>query len=139
MSAIPTAWALNITGNLVVNYGESLLAGQVVQNSAEDCLSLAIWTPSNATIDSKLPVMLFMTGGGDVTGGVNVPTQLPSEWVHRSQSHIVVTINYRVNIFSFPNARGLNQTNFGLRDQRMAIEWVHQNIENFGGDPSKIT
>lgn len=139
MSAIPTAWALNITGNLVVNYGESLLAGQVAQNSAEDCLSLAIWTPSNATIRSKLPVMLFMTGGGDVTGGVNIPTQLPSEWVHRSQSHIVVTINYRVNIFSFPNARGLNQTNFGLRDQRMAVEWVHQNIENFGGDPSKIT
>lgn len=123
----------------MVNYGESLLAGQVAQNSAEDCLSLAIWTPSNATIHSKLPVMLFMTGGGDVTGGVNIPTQLPSEWVHRSQSHTVVTINYRVNIFSFPNARGLNQTNFGLRDQRMAVEWVHQNIQNFGGDPRKIT
>lgn len=80
-----------------------------------------------------------MTGGGDVTGGINIPTQLPSDWVHRSQGHIVVTINYRVNIFSFPNARGLKETNFGLRDQRMAVEWVHENIANFGGDPSKIT
>ena len=65
-------WALNITGNLVVNYGESLLAGQVAQNSAEDCLSLAIWTPANATANSRLPVIVFTTGGGDVTGGINI-------------------------------------------------------------------
>lgn len=140
VSAIPTVWALNITGNLVVNYGESLLAGQVAQNSAEDCLSLAIWTPANATADSKLPVIIFTTGGGDVTGGINIPTQIPANWVHRSQKHIVVTINYRVNIFSFPNARGLNgSTNFALQDQRKAVEWVAENIRNFGGDESSIT
>ncbi|KAE9397487.1 alpha/beta-hydrolase [Gymnopus androsaceus JB14] len=140
VSAIPTAWALNITGNLIVNFGESLLAGQVAQNSAEDCLTIAIWTPSNATADSKLPVIHFLTGGGDVTGGINIPTQLPAHWVSLSQSHIVVTTNYRVNIFSYPNARGLNgSTNFGLQDQRLAIEWVSENIAAFGGDPSKIT
>ncbi|KAJ7757059.1 Alpha/Beta hydrolase protein [Mycena metata] len=140
VSAVPTAWALNITGNLIVNYGESLLAGQVAQNSAEDCLTLAIWTPANATADSKLPVIHFLTGGGDVTGGINIPTQLPANWVHNSQAHIVVTTNYRVNIFSYPNARGLNGvTNFGLRDQRTAVEWIRENVASFGGDPSKIT
>ncbi|KAJ3751317.1 Alpha/Beta hydrolase protein [Lentinula detonsa] len=140
VTAVPSAWALNITGNLVVNYGESLLAGEVGQNSAEDCLTLAIWTPANATPESNLPVIHFLTGGGDVTGGVNIPTQLPANWVHRSQSHIVVTTNYRVNIFSYPNARGLNgSTNFALQDQRVAVEWVAENIAAFGGDPSKIT
>lgn len=65
---------------------------------------------------------------------------MPANWVHRSQSHIVVTINYRVNIFGFPNARGLNgSTNFAQQDQRMAVEWVAENIAAFGGDPSKIT
>ena len=140
VSAVPTVWALNITGNLIVNYGESLLAGQVAQNSAEDCLTISVWTPASATPGSKLPVIHFLTGGGDVTGGINIPTQLPANWVHRSQRHIVVTTNYRVNIFSFPNARGLNgSTNFGLQDQRKAVEWVSENIAAFGGDPSKIT
>jgi carboxylesterase type B len=140
VTAVPSAWALNITGNLIVNYGESLLAGQVAQNSAEDCLTLAIWTPANVTANSKLPVIHFLTGGGDVTGGVNIPTQLPANWVHNSQAHIVVTTNYRVNIFSYPNARGLNgMTNFGLYDQRAAVEWVAENIAAFGGDPRKIT
>lgn len=123
-----------------MNYGQSLLAGEVAQNSAEDCLSLAVWTPANISAQAKLPVVVYLTGGGDVTGGINIPTQLPANWVHRSQSHIVVTTNYRVNMFSFPNARGLNgSTNFGLQDQRMAVEWVAENIAAFGGDPKKIT
>ncbi|PSR80480.1 Alpha/Beta hydrolase protein [Coniella lustricola] len=143
VSAVPTSWALNITGNLIVNYGESLLAGAVAQNSAEDCLSLAIWTPANATADSRLPVLHFLTGGGDVTGGINIPTQMPASLVSRSQQQggmIVVTTNYRVNVFGTPNARGLgNATNFGQQDQRLAVEWVYENIAAFGGDPAKIT
>lgn len=52
----------------------------------------------------------------------------------------MVTTNYRVNIFGYPNARGLNgETNFALQDQRRAVEWVAENIAAFGGDPSKIT
>lgn len=75
-----------------------------------------------------------------VKGGINIPAQLPANWVHRSQKHIVVTINYRVNIFSYPNARGLNgSTKFAIQDQRAAVEWVSKNIEAFGGDPSKLT
>ncbi|EMC99033.1 hypothetical protein BAUCODRAFT_388676 [Baudoinia panamericana UAMH 10762] len=140
VSAVPAVWSLNITGNLIVNYGESLTAGLVAQNSAEDCLSLAIWTPANATGNSSLPVIIFTTGGGDQTGGINIPTQIPANWVHRSQKHIVVTINYRVNIFGYPNARGLNgSTNFAIQDQRAAVEWVSENIAAFGGDPARLT
>lgn len=123
-----------------MNYGESLTAGLAAQNSAEDCLTIAIWTPADATADSKLPVVLYLTGGADITGGINIPTQLPAHWVSRSQKHIVITTNYRVNIFAYPNAAGLNNvTNFGYKDQRAAVEWVQENIEAFGGDAEKIT
>ena len=52
----------------------------------------------------------------------------------------MVAINYRLNIFGQPNARGLPITdqNFGLYDQRAAVEWISENIAAFGGDPSKI-
>jgi carboxylesterase type B len=80
-----------------------------------------------------------MTGGGLQTGGVNIEWQFPTSWVERTQEHIVVTINYRLNIFGFPNARGLAAQNLGILDQRMALEWVRDNVAAFGGDPTKIT
>ncbi len=50
----------------------------------------------------------------------------------------MVTVNYRINIFGFPGAPGHTQ-NSGMRDQRLAIEWLYKNVAGFGGDPSKIT
>lgn len=98
---------------------------------SEDCLALSVWTPWEA---EGLPVIMFMTGGGFYTGGVDINYQLPHHWVQRTQKHIVVTINYRLNIFGFPNAAGLDDQNLGILDQRMALEWVRDNIEAFGGD-----
>ena len=62
-----------------------------------------------------------------IQGGINIPTQMPVDWVHRSQKHIVVTINYRVNIVSYPNACGLNgSTNFrhprSARSSRVGVQ-----------------
>ncbi|PYH45992.1 carboxylesterase [Aspergillus saccharolyticus JOP 1030-1] len=116
-------------------------AGAVAHNSAEDCLHLAIWTPANATRTSRLPVLVFYSGGQFRTGGIPVPYQLPPAWVNRTQGHIVVTTNYRLNIMGFPNAAGLadQDQNLGILDQRAALEWVHRNIAAFGGDPSAIT
>jgi len=86
-----------------------------------------------------LPVVFFMTGGSFQSGGIDIPYQLPAQWVSRTSSHIVVTINYRVNIFGFPNAAGLSTSqNVGILDQRLALEWVRDNIEAFGGDPDHI-
>ena len=83
----------------LINIGEEPRQGAIAWSSAEDCLSLAVWTPSYANCTSKLPVALFVTGGGGVSGGIFIAGQLPSQWISRSQEHIVVTINYRVNIF----------------------------------------
>ncbi|KAJ6614572.1 Alpha/Beta hydrolase protein [Mycena sp. CBHHK59/15] len=59
-------------------------------------------------------------------------------WVQRTQAHVVVTVNFRTNIFGFPNAAGLTEQNLGLLDQRAALEWVRTNIGAFGGDASRI-
>ncbi|KIW15808.1 hypothetical protein PV08_05858 [Exophiala spinifera] len=102
-------------------------AGAMPPTTAEDCLSLAIWAPTgNAS-------------RGFNNGGINIQYQLPHHWVQRTQAHIVVTINYRVGIMGFPNAAGLESQNLGILDQRMALEWVRDNIAAFGGDPSRIT
>ncbi|KAL4803121.1 carboxylesterase, type B [Aspergillus unguis] len=124
--------------DLLNNLGESLNQGAVAWASAEDCLSLAIWTPANATDISKLPVALFVTGGHGLTGGIDIPTQVPEEWVARSQEHVVVTINYRVNIFGNPKSRALDVPSLSLLDVRAAVEWVHANIGAFGGDADNI-
>jgi carboxylesterase type B len=129
----------NITGLKIYSYGQSLAAGAAALGSAEDCLSLGVWTPAHASPDSGLPVVLFLTGGGDTAGGVFEAGQLPSNWVHRSQKHIVVTTDYRLGILGFPNTPLLSDTNFGFQDARAAVEWVHENIAAFGGDPEKIT
>ncbi|KAL1303782.1 hypothetical protein AAFC00_007119 [Neodothiora populina] len=106
---------------------------------SEDCLTLSVWAPTGNDCGPGLPVLLYIYGGGFETGGQNVPYQLPSQWVERSRDHIVVSFNYRLNIFGFPNAAGLDDKNVGLLDQRLAVEWVSANIARFGGDPSRIT
>lgn len=105
---------------------------------SEDCLALSVWAPAESG-GKRLPVIMFMTGGAFTTGGVEINYQLPHHWVQRTQSHIAVTINYRLNIFGFPSAAGLESQNLGILDQRMALEWVRDNIEAFGGDPDRIT
>jgi carboxylesterase type B len=69
---------------------------------------------------------------------MNVPAQIPTQWVQRTQDHIVMSFNYRVNIFGHPNAPGLEDQNVGLLDQRRAVEWARDNIAAFGGDPERI-
>ncbi|KAI1272089.1 Alpha/Beta hydrolase protein [Xylaria sp. FL0933] len=130
-------------------------------NTTEDCLRLSIFAPkctiedaaSNITNASKegegsLPVFVWIHGGGFSLGGTNVPYQLSPSWVERSQEHIVVQVQYRLSLLGQPNAAGLTAPhsasgqnenfNFGLLDQRMAVEWVRDNIASFGGDPNRI-
>ncbi|RFU24050.1 hypothetical protein B7463_g12288, partial [Scytalidium lignicola] len=118
---------------------------------SEDCLTLNIWMPIRLTIDShistgngnrsKLPVIVWIHGGGFIGGGGDVPYQNPYRWVERSQRHLVVGINYRLNIFGFPCAAGIKsaEQNLGLLDQQLALEWIRNNISAFGGDLSRVT
>lgn len=140
MSSVPSLLSTYFAeGALIFNKDQNHTSGLVGAATSEDCLFLAIWTPANATLHSKLPVLLFFPGGGFQTGGVDSGYYNPASWIARSQSHIVITINYRLNIFGFPNAPGLADQNLGIMDQRMALEWVRDNIAAFGGDSDKIT
>ena len=111
---------------------------------SEDCLTLSIWAPAHApTSDPDLtdgvPVVIFSYGGGYQLGGENVPYQIPAQWVNRTPDHIVLSFNYRLKIFGFPNAPGLEQNNVLMFDHRAVVEWVRDNIAAFGGDPNRIT
>ncbi|KAE9368170.1 alpha/beta-hydrolase [Stipitochalara longipes BDJ] len=106
------------------------------ENFSEDCLTLNVWTPRQQ--QKLLPVIVWFFGGGFTQGGTNSLYFNPQSWVQRTQEHVVVTVNFRSNIFGFPNSAGLHDQNLGLLDQRLALEWVRDNIASFGGDPSKI-
>ncbi len=110
---------------------------------SEDCLTLNVWTPAQSR-RQKLPVMVWLYGGGYVAGGSSEPRQDGETLAH--QGVLVVSLNYRLGIFGFfalpelaaespQHAAG----NYGLLDQWAALEWVQSNIAAFGGDPENVT
>ncbi|CAH2089923.1 unnamed protein product [Euphydryas editha] len=112
--------------------GNSILIGQ------EDCLTLNIYTPVDASAHSKYPVMVFIHGGGFFEGSSSSFLYGPEYLV--SKDVILVTINYRLNIQGFLCLRIKEAPgNAGLKDQVTALKWVQRNIEAFGGDPNSIT
>ncbi|KAH6581841.1 hypothetical protein BASA61_008848 [Batrachochytrium salamandrivorans] len=89
---------------------------------------------------SLLPVLVVIHGGSFKHGGADTPI-LNAQTLTMSINAIVVTFNYRLSIFGFigADAIGSSSHNYGILDQRAAIEWVSRNIEAFGGDPTKVT
>ncbi|KAJ8726747.1 hypothetical protein PYW08_015144 [Mythimna loreyi] len=103
-----------------------------------DCLHLSVYVPTTATSSNRLPVMIWVYGGGFHRGFFAKEIFGPSYLVKHDV--IVVTFNYRVDAYGFmcldtPKVPG----NQGLKDQLMAMKWVKDNIEAFGGDANKIT
>jgi carboxylesterase type B len=107
---------------------------------SEDCLTLNIFSPLNARCDSKLAVMVFIYGGDLVTGGSSL-TVFDGTYLSSTQNVIVVTLNYRLGLLGFMPSPELpiTERNLGFLDQRLALQWVHNNIKAFGGDPEAIT
>lgn len=126
---------LNMTGECTLLLVDTKLT--TIGQTSEDCLTASVWAPRSVK-SAKLPVLIYIYGGGFSTGGEDVPYQIPAQWVDRSPDHVVVSFNYRVGIFGFPDATGLPNQNLGHLDQRAAIEWCKKNIAAFGGDPSKM-
>ncbi|KAI6796835.1 cholinesterase [Hortaea werneckii] len=110
--------------------------GQVGDDQQEDCLYLNVWTKPQSG-SKKKPVLVWIYGGGFNTGGTNNTAYNGQHWADE-EDVVFVNFNYRLNIFGFPGAPDLTQ-NVGLLDQRLAIEWVRDNIAAFGGDPKQIT
>ena len=110
--------------------------------TGEDCLYLNVWAPANATANSKLPVIVFIYGGGGTIGSSGMAVY-DGENVARSGA-IFVSMNYRVGALGFmahpdlTREQGGHSGNYGFLDQNAALRWIHDNIGVFGGDPAKV-
>ncbi|KAK1976309.1 carboxylesterase [Colletotrichum cereale] len=109
-------------------------------DESEDCLYLNVFTPPNASPSSKKAVMFWLFPGNLQFGTASLPIYDGSS-LALAQDVVVVTINYRTNIFGFPNSpeTATGSANPGFLDQRLALQWVQDNIVSFGGDPSRVT
>jgi para-nitrobenzyl esterase len=110
---------------------------------SEDCLTLNVWAPVKAK-RGGLPVMVWIYGGGNLSGGTSEARQDGQFLAHRNV--VVVSMNYRLGIFGFfahpeLTAESAHHAsgNYGLMDQTAALEWVKANIAAFGGDPKNVT
>ncbi|TGO13709.1 hypothetical protein BTUL_0064g00070 [Botrytis tulipae] len=104
--------------------------------NGDDCLSVSVWAPLYPT-EEKVHVIVWIYGGGQTTGGSSVPYQNPQRWVQRTQSHIFVSLQYRLNFFGQSNTPTENAGLY-IFDARAALEWIRDNIAAFGGDTSRM-
>ncbi len=109
-------------------------------NQAEDCLFLNVWRPVDNSL-TKLPVMVFIHGGAFIEGAGS--SGLYDGAYLAADSVVVVTLNYRLGALGFLATSAVGgppiNGNFGLLDQRTALQWVQANIAAFGGDPTQVT
>jgi para-nitrobenzyl esterase len=110
---------------------------------SEDCLYLNVWTPAKAA-GEKLPVMVWIYGGGFEAGAASEPRQDGGRLA--TKGVVVVSMNYRLGIFGFFAHPGLTAEAaggplgcYGIMDQAAALRWVRRNIAAFGGDPGNVT
>lgn len=111
---------------------------------SEDCLYLNVWRPAGTSPTAKLPVMVWIYGGGFVNGGSSPAVYDGSKFAQKGV--ILVSANYRLGrfgFFGFPELTRVDADhmlgNYGFMDQIAALKWVQQNIAAFGGDPSNVT
>jgi para-nitrobenzyl esterase len=117
--------------------------GVIHPETSEDCLYLNVWTPAKR-YDEKLPVMVWIYGGGFAMGSTSVPLYSGEQLANMGV--IFVSVAYRVGPLGFmahPELTAENPNkvsgNYGLLDQIEGLKWVQKNIKAFGGDPSKVT
>lgn len=136
----------------LIGLPEADLPRQCFPQDEFECLNLNITCPAHQNSESRLPVMVWIHGGGN--GGCG------SSWMYDGGSLvrrsmcigkpiIMITINYRLGYFGFAASPSIAEDNrlagdegvgnYGLRDQRTALEWVHEFISEFGGDPENVT
>ncbi|KAF7590640.1 hypothetical protein BBP40_002588 [Aspergillus hancockii] len=107
-----------------------------------ECLTLEITCPPLSPDAGPLPVLIWIHGGSQVVtfcsaaSKVCDPVRIVADSIEAGQPFIFVSINYRLNIFSFGDGK---EKNLALKDQRLGIDWVRKNIAGFGGDPDNIT
>ncbi|KAJ5626217.1 hypothetical protein N7510_002526 [Penicillium lagena] len=128
--------------DICVGYGTD----SIWHPQSEACLTLNVIRGSFVDKNSKLPVGVWIHGGGFVEGSGRDQRYNTSAMIENSyiigKPFLAVTLNYRLSAWGFISSSqvlGSGNTNLGLRDQRLALQWVQENIGAFGGDPDKVT
>jgi para-nitrobenzyl esterase len=133
-----------------VAYGARAMQGHIWDDMfffddgpSEDCLYLNVWRPEGHP-DAKLPVMVWIHGGGFIAGATSEPRQDGARLCRKGV--VVVSMNYRMGVFGFlahpeltAESPDKSSGNYGLMDIIAALEWVQRNIAGFGGDPGNVT
>jgi len=119
------------------------IPGGAMEPVSEDCLYLNIWTPLERP-KAKLPVMVWIYGGGFRAGSASSPAYWGNKLVEKGV--ITVNLSYRVGSFGFLSHPDLSREsghgtsgNYGILDMIAALQWVQRNIAAFGGDPGNVT
>ena len=113
-----------------------------LSEQGEDCLSINIFTP--ALDNAARPVMVWMHGGGFTRGAGNYLLYDGTN-LAKKEDVVVISVNHRLNIFGFLHLADIGgdkwaqSTNVGIQDLVATLQWIKDNIENFGGDKSKVT
>jgi para-nitrobenzyl esterase len=110
---------------------------------SEDCLRVNVWTPG-INDRRKRPVMVWLHGGGYTAGSGQELRSYDGENLARRGDVVVVSLNHRLNVFGYLDLSNYGEQyaasgNVGMLDIVAALEWVRDNIENFGGDPGIVT
>ncbi|BCR90256.1 putative carboxylesterase [Aspergillus chevalieri] len=142
----PTAISPLFGCDLELSAIQHTLPKKELQQSEVDCLNLNIAVPAGTTASSKLPVFVFIHGGGLMIGANSWPQFDYARFVRLSVEKklpvVAVSINYRLGAFGFLTSDELRKAGYnannGLRDQRVALEWVQKHIQDFGGDPDNV-
>jgi para-nitrobenzyl esterase len=110
--------------------------------TSENCLYMNVWAPANARANSKLPVVVFMYGGGSTIGSSGMASY-SGENVAKHGA-VFVNFNYRVGLLGFmahpelSSEQGGHSGNYAYLDQNAALKWIQKNIAKFGGDPARV-
>jgi len=110
---------------------------------SEDCLKVNVYAPASAKPGDKLPVLVYIHGGGYTYGN---PRNWPFDhWIRQVPKVVIVSVYYRLDSFGFlahpefSSDPSLGDLNVGFEDQTEALRWIQKNIHAFGGDPSRVT
>ncbi len=111
--------------------------------TSENCLVLNVWTPG-INDGKKRPVMFWIHGGGFTAGSSQELPSYHGENLAKNGDVVVVSLNHRLNILGFLDLSAYGEkyatsANNSIVDMQMALQWVRDNIENFGGDPGNVT
>lgn len=124
---------------------EDISEGGSLYYQSEDCLYLNVWKAEGEPVE-KRPVMVWIHGGGYAMGGTADPLYDCHNLAMENPDVVFVSIAYRVGIFGYIHLSHLpdgneypDAQNLGPMDQMMALKWIHENIEGFGGDPDNVT